>query len=27
MRYRGDGEFMVAGSTISRRRLFEPENL
>ncbi|WP_421993671.1 flavin reductase family protein [Roseococcus sp.] len=25
--YRGDGEFMVAGSTVKRRALFKPQNL
>ena len=25
--YRGDGEFMISGGTINRRRNFRPENL
>jgi flavin reductase (DIM6/NTAB) family NADH-FMN oxidoreductase RutF len=25
--YRGNGEFMISGGTISRRRMFRPENL
>lgn len=27
LHYRGNGEFMVSGRTLSRRRLFRPENL
>jgi flavin reductase (DIM6/NTAB) family NADH-FMN oxidoreductase RutF len=27
MHYRGDGEFMISGAAISRRRQFRPENL
>lgn len=27
LHYRGDGEFMLSGPAISRRRLFKPENL
>lgn len=27
LHYRGDGEFMVAGETLSRRRRFKPQNL